>query len=98
MDRVAWQEMPFTERSVEGHNGTTIDPTPLRFALAGYLTFSISTFLLICALAIVIWRRKDDQFQYRSPKLVIVTFSVATIAQLITGFSVSFNKPEYQAT
>lgn len=72
--------------------------TPLKLDLFGYLIFTLSLWFLGFTLLLIIKHRKDEQFLYRSPTLVIAGFIAAFICQLISGLSLSFDDPNYKLT
>lgn len=61
----------------------SIEPSPMKFGVLGYTIFTVSSTFLIVALILVFRHRKDDQFQYRSPWLVMFSFLSALIANLV---------------
>ena len=54
-----------------------INPVVLHWP--GRIIFILSSLFLIFALIIVVRRRKDPKFLYRSPNLVIVAFTAALV-------------------
>ena len=69
--------------------GEQIDP--FRLDVFGYLVFAVSEWFLVFVLLLIIKHKKDDHFLYRSPNLVILSFSSALVWQTITGLIFSFN-------
>lgn len=68
---------------------------PLKLSTIDYIVFFMSLWFISISLLLIFKHRKDDQFLYRSPQLVIITFSAALIWHLITGFSMAFNKTNF---
>lgn len=87
------QLLQTSERSEDDPD--TNDPQPFELSYIGYIVFVVSCCLIAFSLLLIVKHKNDDHFLYRSPNLVIVTFTAALICQIISGLSVSFHNPDY---
>ena len=67
-------------------------------SIIGDVIFGFSIWILLLSLYLIIIHRKDDQFLYRSPNLLIWGLISAIICQLMTGLSLSLDSPNFAAT
>lgn len=71
---------------------------PYVLGTAGVITFILSWVFLLIGICVVFYNRNKTQFLYRSPTLIMMTFTAALFCQLLSGFSVLFHDPKCHIT